>query len=164
MPRRLPLALISAMRPAPALPGIPSRQRRRAARRRSSPASISAANWRGRCSGVAEPAALHDQAQVVLGREIHRCHDVTRRFGGHSVDARGRRPRIDPSPWSRSAPVVCSGYGLLRFLRTSWQAWLPGMAWQAVSGDLSSMNWPPTSLLSVSQRAAEGQFGSDGLT
>ena len=70
--------------------------------------------WRCRCSCVAVPAALYDQAQVVLAREIHRRHDVTRRLGGHSVDAWGRRPCIDPARGPGERRLFAQVDGLLR--------------------------------------------------
>ena len=58
--------------------------------------SISAANlarpmFRRSCARrPSRPGALFSRAKFTAA-------DVTRRFGGHSIDARGRRPRIDPA-------------------------------------------------------------------
>ena len=57
---------------------------------------------------VAVAAALDDQAQIVVAGEIDRGDDVRRGLGGDGIDARRRRPRIDPAGGLRRAGLVAN--------------------------------------------------------
>ena len=65
---------------------------------------------------VAVAAALHDEPQIVLAGEIDRGDDIVRRPGGHRVDARPRRPGVDPAEGLRQPDLVAEVVRVLQVL------------------------------------------------
>ena len=65
---------------------------------------------------VAVAAALDDQPQIVLAGEIDRGDDVVGRTGGHRIDARLRRPGVDPAERLRQADFVAEIVRVLQWL------------------------------------------------
>jgi hypothetical protein len=61
-------------------------------------------------------AALHHKAQIVLAAEIDGRHDIVGRLGGHRVDARARRPCVDPAETLRQPNLVSEVIRVLQFL------------------------------------------------
>ena len=61
---------------------------------------------RVRCALIAVAGAFHDEAQIVVAREIHRRRDVAARSRLHRIGAGRRRPGVEPAGDLRAAGLV----------------------------------------------------------
>jgi hypothetical protein len=70
---------------------------------------------RVRSAEIAVAAALDDQPQIVVTREVDRRDNVMRRFGRNGIDARLKVPGIDPAGGLRQADLVADEIGVFQF-------------------------------------------------
>ncbi len=65
-----------------------------------------------RGSLVAVPAALDDQAQFVVAREVHRGNDIGGGLGRHRIGAGCRHPGVDPAGGLGSGRLIADVIGI----------------------------------------------------
>ena len=113
---------------------------------------------------VAVAAALDDQAQVVLAREVDRGDDIGGVARGDRVDARLRRPGIDPAEGLGEPGSSPRKYGFDAAREQSRAGRAVGRARQSANGDRTLIKASPSSRPSARQRASSGQPASPGRT
>ena len=116
---------------------------------------------RVRAALIGVAAALHDEAEIVRPREVHRRDDVGGRFGGDRVDARARRPGADPAERLSQPDVVAEIVGVLEFLEDLSAGVRRGAD---ASGERRTtlINSPSSPRPARSHASSDGQPGSPG--
>ena len=113
---------------------------------------------------IAVTAAFHDQAEAVGAGEVDRRDHVRRLPGGDGIDARRRRPSVDPAGGLRQPRLVTEVVRVLQPPHDLDARRAPGHRPTRGQGRLHGIRRPPTSRLRRSQLAADGHDGSPGRT